>query len=270
MAGGMRASTGMRSDRLGGSARKRQPRAAVVTGAAGGIGGAVVRHLRGAGWHVIATDKNRMRAPAGMEFEQADLASRSEVMELLDRLLRSLRSLDLLVNCAAEQVCAPAAGFEAEAWDRAFAVNVTAPFLLARGLLPLLRRGGGAIVNVSSVHAVATSPGMVAYVTTKGALSAMTRALALEFATDGVRVNAIQPGAVDTPMLRAGLRRSGKAELPGRLVAGIAARSPLRRVGRPREIAEAVEFLADSGRASFITGASLTVDGGVLARLSSE
>ena len=131
--------------------------------------------------------------------------------------------------------------------------------------------GGGAIVNVSSVHAVATSANISAYAASKGGLLALTRAMAIEFAPDNIRVNAILPGAVDTPMLRAGLDRdhAGGGSMLDRLE-NLARKTVNGRIGRPEEIAHTIYFLADNAQSSFMTGQALIVDGGATARLSTE
>ena len=131
--------------------------------------------------------------------------------------------------------------------------------------------GGGAIVNVSSVHAVQTSVNIAAYATSKGGLLALTRAMAIEFAKDNIRVNAILPGAVDTPMLRAGLNRGhlGGDDIHTRLD-NLARKTVNGRVGKPEEIARAIYFLADNAQSSFMTGQAMIVDGGATARLSTE
>jgi NAD(P)-dependent dehydrogenase (short-subunit alcohol dehydrogenase family) len=137
-----------------------------------------------------------------------------------------------------------------------------------RAALAALRASRGAIVNVSSVHAIATSAGLAAYVASKGGLAALTRSTALELAPD-VRVNAVLPGAIDTPMLRSGLARWSTDAHPDIRLQGLADRTPLRRIGEPAEVAEVILFLADT-RSSFITGQTVVVDGGVSAQLSSE
>jgi NAD(P)-dependent dehydrogenase (short-subunit alcohol dehydrogenase family) len=145
-------------------------------------------------------------------------------------------------------------------------------FLSAKLAHPLLKaRGGGAIVNVSSVHAVATSKDIAAYAASKGGMLALTRAMAIEFAPVNVRVNAILPGAVDTPMLRAGLNRdhAGRGSLEERLE-NLARNTVSGKIGTPAEIAQAIFFLADGELSSFMTGQALIVDGGATARLSTE
>ena len=152
------------------------------------------------------------------------------------------------------------------------ASNLRSVFLSAKLAYPLLQnRGGGAVVNVSSVHAVATSKDIAAYAASKGGLLALTRAMAIEFAEDNVRVNAILPGAVDTPMLRAGLNRdhAGSGTMQSRLE-NLARRTVSGKVGRPEEIAQAIYFLADEEQSSFMTGQAMIVDGGATARLSTE
>jgi NAD(P)-dependent dehydrogenase (short-subunit alcohol dehydrogenase family) len=148
------------------------------------------------------------------------------------------------------------------------AVNLRAAFLGTRYLVPLMTEGDAAIVNISSVHAVATSAGMAAYVSSKGGLLAFTRAAAIELADRGIRVNAVLPGAFDTPMLEAGLKRSKMGSVAARK--NLEDRTPLKAVARPQAIAGAVAFLLDEHQSSFVTGQTLVVDGGVLARLSSE
>jgi len=131
--------------------------------------------------------------------------------------------------------------------------------------------GGGAIVNVSSVHAIATSANISAYAASKGGLLALTRAMAIEFAPDNIRVNTVLPGAVDTPMLRESMKRGqfDEGSIQMRLD-NLANKTVNGRVGTPREIAQSIYFLADNTQSSFMTGQALVVDGGATARLSTE
>ena len=152
------------------------------------------------------------------------------------------------------------------------ASNLRSVFLGAKLAYPLLKaEGGGAIVNVSSVHAVATSANIAAYAASKGGLLALTRAMAIEFAPDNIRVNAVLPGAVDTPMLRAGFHRGRDNEATEESqLAALAAKTVNGRVALPEEIASVIYFLADSTQSSFITGQGLVADGGATCRLSTE
>ena len=190
---------------------------------------------------------------------------------IFDQVRTGASSLDALVNNAAVQIAKPLVETTAEEWDSVMASNLRSAFLGAKLAHPLLAVAGGAIVNVSSVHAIQTSANIAAYAASKGGLLALTRALAIEFAPDNIRVNAILPGAVDTPMLRAGLSRGhvGHGDVHERLE-NLARKTVNGRVGTPEEIASAIYFLADSAQSSFMTGQALVVDGGATARLSTE
>ena len=181
-------------------------------------------------------------------------------------------SLDALVNNAAMQIAKPLLETSVEEWDAVMASNLRSVFLGVKLAYPLLKaKGGGAVVNISSVHAIQTSANIAAYAASKGGLLALTRAMAIEFAPDNIRVNAILPGAVDTPMLRAGLGRGhvGHGDLQQRLD-NLARKTVSGKVGKPEEIAHAIYFLADGEQSSFMTGQALVVDGGATARLSTE
>jgi NAD(P)-dependent dehydrogenase (short-subunit alcohol dehydrogenase family) len=168
-----------------------------------------------------------------------------------------------LVNSVGIQCYGTAESTPTEVWDEVINVNVRSMFLAAKHAIPLMRRGGGAIVNVASAHATASQRNVVAYTASKGAIVAMTRAMALDHAPDGIRVNSVSPGSVDTPMLRQSAR-DVSAEDPDAVIAQWGAHHPIGRVGTPAEIAEAILFLA-SPLSSFVTGADVRVDGGLLA-----
>jgi NAD(P)-dependent dehydrogenase (short-subunit alcohol dehydrogenase family) len=232
-------------------------RVAVVTGAAGAIGSATCLAFERNGWDVIAVDRAPIERVGALRLDVLDV-------EALTSTLGTVKRADALINNAAIQLFKPLADTTPDEWDEISAVNVRAAFVCVRALLPQLSAAGGAIVNVSSVHAHATSAGAAAYATSKGALMAFTRSAAVELAESSIRVNAVLPGAVESPALRAGLSRSPEARDT------LIARTPLKRIGRPDEVAEAILFLADNDRSSFMTGQSLVVDGGALARLSTE
>ena len=181
-------------------------------------------------------------------------------------------SLNALVNNAALQIAKPLIETTVEEWDAVMAANLRSVFLGVKLAHPLLKaRGGAAIVNVSSVHAIQTSANIAAYAASKGGLLALTRAMAIELAPDNIRANAVLPGAVDTPMLRAGLGRGhlGGENMQDRLD-NLARKTVNGRVGTPKEIANAIYFLADNEQSSFMTGQALVIDGGATARLSTE
>lgn len=232
-------------------------RVAVVTGAAGGIGCAICDALELAGWQVVGVDQVAVMRDRAVQLDLADAAAVTSALTPLPR-------VDALVNNAAVQSFKPLLDTSTEEWDAVLAVNLRAPFVCLRALARQLMATRGAVVNVSSVHAIATSPSIGAYAASKGGLSAFTRAAALELAPHGVRVNAVLPGAVDTAALRGGFGRRPDAER------SLINRTPLGRIGQPEEIAQAVTFLLDGRRSAFMTGQSLVVDGGVLAQLSSE
>jgi glucose 1-dehydrogenase len=246
----------------------------LITGVGGGIGRACVHHFSSKGWRVIGVDRSDVGDdfPADGHFIRADI-SYPNVAEVIFKEARNFSpTLDVLVNNAAVQVAKPLIETTVEEWDAVMASNLRSVFLFVKLAHPLLKAaGGGAIVNVSSVHAIQTSANIAAYAASKGGLLALTRAMAIEFAPDNIRVNAILPGAVDTPMLRAGLGRghAGHGDIQDRLD-NLARRTVNGKVGKPEEIAQAIYFLADNEQSSFMTGQALVVDGGATARLSTE
>lgn len=235
----------------------------VITGVAGGIGAATATTFASAGWSVAGIDKSHPRGRGPDDFLHLDIGG-AGAERRLQEYLGSLGVIDAVVNAAGVQNTTTALQTDDAEWSRIMDVNVRGAFWTSRAGHRALEQSRGSVVNVSSVHAVATTPGAAAYAASKAALVSLTRSLALEWAP-AVRVNCVLPGAVDTPMLAEGLTRSGQAADAGRtlLEAGI----PLRRVGQPAEVAEAILFLADSERSSFVTGQALVVDGGVLASL---
>ena len=245
----------------------------LITGAAGGIGRATVALFAEKGWSVIGVDRAEFGDgfPKNGIFIQSDI-SRSEDMEaIFEKAHATTDSLDALVNNAALQIAKPLVETTVEEWDSVMASNLRSVFLGVKLAYPLLKKGGGAVVNVSSVHAIQTSANIAAYAASKGGLLALTRAMAIEFAPDNIRVNAILPGAVDTPMLRAGLGRghAGHGDMQDRLD-NLARKTVNGRVGQPAEIAHAIYFLADGEQSSFMTGQAMVIDGGATARLSTE
>jgi NAD(P)-dependent dehydrogenase (short-subunit alcohol dehydrogenase family) len=246
----------------------------MITGAAGGIGRASIHHFSNLGWNVIGIDRNEFGEvfPRPGLFIQGDISDTNQWDMIFTKVNQYTDKLNAVVHNAAVQIAKPVAETTLEEWDSVIASNLRFAFFGTQRSYPLLKvAGGGAIVNVSSVHAVQTSVNIAAYASSKGGLLALTRAMAIEFAPDNVRVNAILPGAVDTPMLRAGLQRGhlGGATLTDRLD-NLARKTVNGRVGTPEEIAHAIYFLADDEQSSFMTGQALIVDGGATARLSTE
>lgn len=255
-------------------------REVLITGAAGGIAQGIAEAFRAAGWWIVGVDIGPPE-PNGHwdEFHQVDLGKPDSIADLF-AMLRSQDAADdessaergvrCIVNNAAVQVCSPVHETTLEEWDQVMAVNLRAPYLMIRRGVAWLRLAASAsVVNISSVHATATSPGIAAYAASKGGLSSLTRAAALDLGPDGIRVNAVAPGAIDTPMLRAGLTRQADAE-PAEVMARFAAQQTVGRIGTPREIGDVVLMLAAPETGGFFNGASVVVDGGATIRLSTE
>lgn len=246
-------------------------RRAVITGVAGGVGSACARLFLAAGWEVYGQDQADCELADEMTgFLQGDVSKPSLWSDAVPRWLSSHLPIHALINNAATQIIGPLLETTDESWEQVQAANLKGPFMAMRSVVPMMSKEGASIVNVSSVHALATSPNISAYASTKGGLVSLTRAAALELAERNIRVNAVLPGAVDTEMLDQGLGRSAGISGLQSARTRLAARTPLKRIGRPEEIAEAIYFLADSDRSSFITGQMLVVDGGAMARLSTE
>jgi glucose 1-dehydrogenase len=248
-------------------------RTVLITGASGGIGRATVQHFDQQQWRVIGVDRAEFGAdfpPRGL-FIQSDISRPSDMQAIFEKVRTLAPSLDALVNNAAMQIAKPLIETTAEEWDAVMASNLRSVFLGAKLAHPLLAINGGAIINVSSVHAIQTSANIAAYAASKGGLLALTRAMAIEFAPNNIRVNAILPGAVDTPMLRAGLDRGHtRGSSVQERLENLARKTVNGRVGKPEEIASAIYFLADNDQSSFMTGQAMVVDGGATARLSTE
>lgn len=253
-----------------------QDRVAIVTGGAAGIGAATAQAFAREGATVYVFDNNgaegeraaaRIRADGGAaNFHQGDVAEENDVRAVVDAAVEASGRLDVMHANAGIEWTKKVVDTSLEEWNRVIAVNLTGIYLAARfALARMLEQQSGSIVISCSPHAVTTVPDAGAYAASKGGGLALTRALALEAAPHGIRVNAVLPGAVDTPMLRREVQVSSD---PAQQLERFAAIHPLNRLGRVEEIAEAVLFLA-SDAASFTTGAALPVEGGLLAAQSS-
>jgi NAD(P)-dependent dehydrogenase (short-subunit alcohol dehydrogenase family) len=230
----------------------------IVTGGGSGIGRATCRMLaaRDAKVGVLGRTEADIRAVAaeiGGLHVVADMGNEAQIQAALARCADAWGGLDVLVNNAAMMTFTPLLDTDAASFDQLIAVNLRGPFLLMHHGVKLMGRGG-AIVNVSSVHAQATTANVLPYAASKGGLEAMTRAASIELAPLGIRANCVRPGAVETPLLRSNPNiASGAEQLTGA-------------VGTPEQLAEAICWLA-SDAAAFVTGSVLTADGGRLASL---
>lgn len=246
-------------------------RRALVTGAAGGVGGATAAWLAGHGWHVLGVDVSDVgdgRAE-GVDYIRADASDPSQ-LERVKAWVEGFGNLDGVVNNAAIQLPGGVTDTAQGAWEQVMDVNAGMPFRIIQAFADSLVATKGSIVNVCSVHAVATSVGSIAYAASKGALLALTRAVAVELGPDGVRCNAVLPGAVDTKMLRDGLAFRGNEAEAEQSLTSLRARTPLRRIGNPSDIAGLIGFLLDGEVAGYVTGQGFVADGGALAALSTE
>jgi NAD(P)-dependent dehydrogenase (short-subunit alcohol dehydrogenase family) len=248
---------------------------AVVTGASRGIGAAIAERLAADGFGIIAVaTSDEALAAARQAIEQVggriesrpcDLADRAALRALTDSILADHPEVSALVNCAGIVRVGPIESFDGADWDDVVEVNLRAAFELSRALVPPLaaraasRPGSAAIVNISSVMGLLAAPGIISYVATKGALDHLTRGLAVELGPKGIRVNAIAPGFIRTPMFDSNHPPARKEAL-GRS-------HPLGRVGTPEEVAAVVAFLC-SEQASFVSGAVIPVDGGLTSNLA--
>jgi len=249
-------------------------RVAIVTGTTG-IGKAVARLLTQRGARVLAcgidaaaNEKLRNEAHAeglAIEVRTMDASSPADVEAAVAAAVALFGGLDIIVNTAAIHPYGDAVETPVETWNRCMEVNVGSIFLFAHfGVPEMKKRGKGAIVNLASVQGRACQRGVAAYATSKGAIHALTRALALDHASDGIRVNSISPGSIATPILELAAR-TFSPDLPVEEVfRRFGAAHPLGRVGTPEEVAELAAFLV-SDRAGFCTGGDYLVDGGLLA-----
>lgn len=238
---------------------------AIITGGTSGVGRATAERFVAEGARVVVVGRNGAQGdetvaalhaivPDCAVFVAADVGQPADIAPIIDAAVARFGRIDILVNNAATMTFTPILDLAEADWDRVMGVNLKAAFLLAKHAVPHMA-SGGAIVNISSVHALSTSAGVVPYAASKGGLEAFTRGLAVELKPRGIRVNAVRLGAIDTPMLWGNPNVKSGAEQIDKT-----------KVGTPANAAAAILFLAASD-AAFVTGAVLEVDGGRLASL---
>lgn len=222
----------------------------VITGAARGIGLAIADGCERAGAEVVGLDREPPNSPVSWRFERVDVTDSDAIAGIAE----SLSRVDCLVNNAAISRRALLSDLDDDLWRTVQEVNLAAPVRIIRQFLPILATPGASVINVSSIRARRGFAGDSAYIAAKGGIEAVTRALAVELGPSGIRVNAVAPGAIETDINAEVLADPAHRE---RVLNGV----PLRRLGRPDDVAAAVLYLAGDG-AAFVTGTVLTVDGG--------
>lgn len=237
----------------------------LVTGAAGGLGSVLCERFEAGGWDVIATDRPEARASTGA-WIPADLLDVEEIREMVAHAAAVHGRLDCVVNAAGLWTEGPSSETTEEEWDRVVGVNLKAAYFVSSAAIPHLESTGGSIVMISSDAGIQGNAGAAVYSASKGGVSNLTRALALELAPRGIRVNAVCPGDVDSPMLAGQARDFGGGNPEGyfrRLLDGYPQKDRARFI-RPDEVAEVVWFLAQP-EAAAITGANWAIDFGLSA-----
>jgi NAD(P)-dependent dehydrogenase (short-subunit alcohol dehydrogenase family) len=245
-------------------AKESRDRVALVTGGGSGIGLATVERLLEAGWKVAAVDRDE-GALAGLAAKTAkpqrlftstlDVTNEAAAEKAIAMAGEALGGIDGVVNSAGIAADIPALDTPVDLFRKILDVNVVGTFIVARAAARLMRNtGGGAIVNISSISGLRGSKGRSAYGASKGAVVVLTQVLANDLARYGIRVNAVAPGPVDTPMVQAMHGERDRSLWEGRI--------PMRRYAKPDEIASVIEFLLDGTRSSYMTGEIVAVDGG--------
>lgn len=252
---------------------------ALVTGARGGIGRAIVARFVKEGAKVHAADLSpegslELAEDDGSRFLKLDVTSEADAINAMERIREEDGKLDILVNAAGIEIEKTIEDTSLEEWNRSFAVNVTGTFLTSKYALPLLRRAArsgasASLINFGSYDGFIADPGLAAYCATKGAVHALTRAMACDHGPEGIRVNAICPGYIDTPMLQSFFNGDGSGGGGGNietLQQAVRDVHPMRTYGTPEDIANLVNWLA-SDEARYASGQLWVLDGGLSAQV---
>ncbi|OXY82624.1 SDR family NAD(P)-dependent oxidoreductase [Oceanimonas doudoroffii] len=239
---------------------------ALVTGGRGGIGRGICERFANEGATVIAADiaQGEGALPEAVCFERLDVTNEDNVHALMAKVGEKYGQLDILVNAAAIEIEKTIEETSLDDWNRIFSINVTGMFLVCKYAVPLMRRaGGGSIINFGSYDGFIADPSLAAYCATKGAVHALTKAMACDYGPENIRVNAVCPGFIDTPMLQSFFGSSGNIESLKEEVRRI---HPMRRYGTPADIASLVNWLAGD-ESVYASGQLWVLDGGLTAQV---
>lgn len=239
---------------------------AIVTGGRGGIGQAICQRFSKEGAIVYAADiqQGEQSLPSNTSYIELDVSSEQSVASMSAIIEKAQGRADILVNAAGIEIEKTIEQTTLDEWNRIFAINVTGTFLTSRAILPLMREaGGGSIINFGSYDGFIADPALAAYCATKGAVHALTRAMACDYGPENIRVNAICPGYIDTPMLQSFFGSSGDIESLKKQVRDV---HPIRRYGTPEDAANLVNWLA-SDEARYASGQLWVLDGGLTAQV---
>ncbi|MFD0618617.1 SDR family NAD(P)-dependent oxidoreductase [Paenibacillus sp. GCM10027629] len=248
---------------------------AIITGGSKGIGFAAARRFAQGGASVVIVSRGAAQEAADLIRQEtgnadvvgieANVSDRVQVQSVVQRTTEAFGGIDILVNSAGVQRYGTVVDTEEDVWDEVLDINVKGMYLTSKYAIPEMRtRGGGVIINVSSVQAYVAMKGSAAYVTSKGAINSLTRAMALDHAADGIRVNSVCPGSIDTPMLRWAADLFKGDQTQDDVIKSWGQMHPIGRVGTMEEVAELIAFLCGD-KAGFITGGDYKIDGGLLA-----
>jgi NAD(P)-dependent dehydrogenase (short-subunit alcohol dehydrogenase family) len=251
---------------------KLEGKVALVTGGTEGIGFATARLFLQEGAKVVISGRSPEKGTRAMVelekhgevmFVEGDVSRSRDASRMVESAVSRFGRLDVLFNNAGIYIEKRAEDMSEEEWDKLIDINLKGTFLVSKyAVSHMMRQGGGAIINNSSDAGLVGNRSCPAYCASKGGVTVMTKAMALDYAKDKIRVNCVNPGVVDTPMVAQEARLSGA---PDQYMIQMGRDHPMGRIGRPEEVAKAVLFLA-SGESSFVTGTALSVDGGLTAQ----